>query len=90
MNVPFTTKLFVAFTDAELTTVKLLNLRVPEFEIVDPLLTEIVPPEGLKFPPDPTLIALLILKLLDVVTTAEPAIVRLLKVSVPELLMDEP
>lgn len=50
----------------------------------------IVPAEGEKFAPDPTFKAPAILKLLDVVTVADVAIVNPWKVSVPELLIDEP
>ena len=58
--------------------------------MLPPLFMVIVPADGEKFAPVPTVKAPLTPKLLAVVTVAELAIERLLKVNVPELTMELP
>jgi len=88
--VPTTSKPLDAVTEELLEMVTLLKARVPELEIDDPLLKEIVPLDGLKFPLVPILRAPLTLKLLLVVTVALLAMVILLNVNVPELEIEAP
>jgi hypothetical protein len=90
VNAPPTLKLLEVVTVAEAATVRPLKVRVPEFEIDAPLFIVMVPAEGAK-------VALLLAvnappteKLLDVVTVADAATVKLKKVKVPELEIDEP
>ena len=63
-----------------------LKTRVPVLAIAHPVVAMVmVPPDGLKLPPL-TLSAPFTVKSLEVVVV--PVIVRLLKASVPELVMD--
>lgn len=83
VSVPSTLKLLFTVTVADEGIVRLLNASVAELVMEEPLFIVIVPPEGEKLALVPTLKAPLMLKLLEVVTVAELAMVRLLKASVP-------
>jgi len=69
--------------------VKLMKANVPAFTIEPPAIV-IVPEEGLKFAPVPTVRVPPTPKLLDVVTVAEFEIVRSPNASVPEFTIEEP
>ena len=77
-------------TVAEFAIVNALNVSVPEFAIDAPFVIVIVPADGLKIAPAPSVRAPPTLKLLDVVTVALAAIDRPLNASVPEFVIDEP
>jgi hypothetical protein len=64
---------------------------VPEFTILHPVVAMVmVPPDGLNVAVDELVNAPFMVKEEDVVTVAPEAIVRLLKVRVPELAIEEP
>ena len=93
VKVPATVKLVLAVTVVEeQEVVRLLKLRVvPEFVTVPPPLTVIVPAEAVKLPVEPLVNVPAMLKLLEVVTVAPDAVVRLKKVGAePEVEIDEP
>jgi hypothetical protein len=90
-RLPETEKLAVFDMVAPDAMLRLLKARVPELVMEAPLFKVIVSEVGEKFPEEPTLSAPAILKLADVVTVAEAAIVILLIVRVPEFPdMEEP
>ena len=90
VSAPLTLKPVDVVTVAEFGIVNALNVRAPEFAIDAPFVIVIVPADGLKIAPAPSVRAPPTLKLLDVVTVALAAIDRPLNASVPEFVIDDP
>jgi len=87
VKVPPTAKLEEEVTAAELAKVRLLKVRVPLLAIDEPLPMVIVPADGLKLTPVPTVKAPFTVKLDEVVATWELEKVKPLKARVPELVI---
>ena len=85
VKAPFTVKSDEVVTVAELAMVKPLKARVPELAIDEPLFIVIVPADGVKLANVSTVKTPFTVKLAELVTVAELARVKLLKVSVPLL-----
>jgi len=90
VRAPTIVKPLAVVTVADAPIVNALGVNVPELVIDEPLFMVIVPPEGTNTEPEPIVSTPPTLKLLSVVTVAEFATVRAEKVSVPELVIDEP
>lgn len=90
VSVPLTAKLAEVVTVAEPAVVKPLNVRVPLFTIDEPSFIVMVPPEGSSTAFAPLVSAPPTAKLEEVVTVADPAVERLLKVRDPEFAIELP
>lgn len=92
VKAPFMAKPEDVETVAPIGIARLLNARVPELSIDEPLfiVMVLVPADGEKLPLEFTFNEPATVKLEDVVTVAPLAIVRSLNVSAPELTMEDP
>ena len=90
VSAPPTEKLVLDCDDGVSAMVNPLNVNVPELTMDQPVPVMVIVPRGEKFPLEFTVSAPAMLKLLEVVTVAEAAMVNPWNVNVPELLIDDP
>jgi hypothetical protein len=90
INIPPIEKLLEVVTVPESAIVILLNVKDPELEMDDPLFIVTVPPEAVNVELVPFVNTPVRVKLLDVVTVAALAMMRFVKIKVPELAIDAP